>query len=450
MKRKFIIISVIVILLAGLLSLIYRRLPIISGFAAKDLCSNIFVANREADSIKANDIDFVPVSWAKSVIDYKNKTVTSTIFGLSEQKAVYREGCGCTLLGNGTEEELKSHPFHQFPASPENPDTILWPFGNMLTDTVFQEIDQQKLQMAVDSAFDFPYGKKYKKTLSVIVLYKGQVVAEKYAPGINENTPLLGWSMNKTIANALVGILVKQGKLDVHAPVDIPEWQSNERKLLTLNYLLQMESGLKWRENYFDRSDATKLLYMEKDVYGYAISKKLQYKPGTHWEYSSGTSNIISGIIRNTLGNDSLYHIFPRKALFNKIGMTSAILETDVVGTFVSSSYGFATTRDWARFGLLYLNKGKWNGEQIFPDGWVQYSVTPNNSSKGWYGAQIWLNKGKRFPDVPDDAYGFHGFQGQRVIVIPSKDLVAVRMGLSSQNFDTNRFLKDLIASIEY
>ena len=175
----------------------------------------------------------------------------------------------------------------------------------------------------------------------------------------------------------------------------------------------------------------------------------MQTKPDSVWYYSSGTTNIVTGIIRKTIGNDKDYIDFPKKELFDKIGMQSAVFEPDASGNYVGSSYVYATARDWARFGLLYLNKGNWNGEQILPESWVDYTKTSNSASKGIYGAFFWLNKSKRLPDVPEDMYACYGFQEQRVFIIPSKKLVVVRMGLcDSGDFDFNEFLADIIKAI--
>jgi CubicO group peptidase (beta-lactamase class C family) len=191
------------------------------------------------------------------------------------------------------------------------------------------------------------------------------------------------------------------------------------------------------------------------DKGGYAMSRKLAHKPGTFFQYSSGSTNIISKIIRLTVG-DSLYHRLPHEKLFYKIGMTRAIMEPDASGTFVASSYSFASARDWARFGLLYLNDGVWNGERILPEGWVKYSVTPAPAAGlGRYGAHWWLNAGeagdpsrRKYPALPADTYWADGFEEQYVMVIPSRHLVIVRLGVSHHGFDIEKLAGNVIEAV--
>ena len=263
--------------------------------------------------------------------------------------------------------------------------------------------------------------------------------------------------MTKSITNALVGILVKEGKLDVQEPAPVTEWRQDNRSKITLHHLLQASSGLEWSESYFSpTADFHKMFIKSDDKGGYALSRPLAYEPGTFFQYSSGTTNIISKIIRQTVG-DSAYYKFPFEKLFYKIGMTHAIIEPDASGTFVGSSYSYATARDWARFGLLYLNDGVWNDERILPAGWVKYSTTPApTADMGRYGAQWWLNAGdanniehRKYPDIPADTYWADGFEEQYVMVIPSKKLVIVRLGVSHHGFDITRLVNGVIAAVE-
>jgi CubicO group peptidase (beta-lactamase class C family) len=226
-----------------------------------------------------------------------------------------------------------------------------------------------------------------------------------------------------------------------------------------LNNLLQASSGLAWQEIYAGPSTATNMLFRKKDAGGFAAESKLQDQPNTKWYYSSGSNNIISRIVRQTIG-DQDYYQFPYREIFNKIGAYSVVIEPDASGTFVGSSFSYATAKDWARFGLLYLNDGfgPAKHKRIFPEGWVKYSTAPANAApQGEYGAQIWLNAGnqsnpadKRFPDVPNDMYLMDGFEGQSVIMIPSRNVVIVRLGLSQKrDFDVNAFVRDVLKALE-
>jgi CubicO group peptidase (beta-lactamase class C family) len=209
-----------------------------------------------------------------------------------------------------------------------------------------------------------------------------------------------------------------------------------------------MNSGLEWEEDYGKISDVTKMLFSAEDMTQSQIEKPFVGKPNNTWNYSSGTTNLLSGILRKQFKTHQEYLDFWYSALIDKIGMNSMVVETDMAGNFVGSSYGWATTRDWAKFGLLYLHKGNWNGEQLFDESWEKYVSTPTNSSNGKYGAHFWLNANGDFPDVPRDFYRCSGYQGQMVAIFPSQDLVIVRMGLSEE-FDFNGFLSGVISSIK-
>ena len=219
---------------------------------------------------------------------------------------------------------------------------------------------------------------------------------------------------------------------------------------------MQMSSGLSWIENYsVPPRSATIMLYSNKDMGIYAASQPLESQPGEVFYYSSGTANIISRIIRENVGDENYYQ-FPYKELFNKIGMHSIELEPDAGGTFVGSSYSMATARDFARFGLLFLNDGVWNGKRILPEGWVKYSSAPVTGAKlGEYGAQWWTNAGEKnnpsnrpYPGVPTDAFLAEGHEDQYIFVVPSKKLVVVRLGLTKTDFDMNRLVSEIIESL--
>ena len=224
------------------------------------------------------------------------------------------------------------------------------------------------------------------------------------------------------------------------------------RHSISIENLLQQRSGLDFEEIYYRASDATKMLFQKSDMAAFAASHPLKFRPGSVFHYSSGNSNILSRIIRQTVG-DSLYVCFPYEELFYKLGMYSAVLEPDPSGTFVGSSYMYANARDWARLGLLFLDDGVINKERILPEGWVAKSTRPAAADKKGYGFQIWLNTGgdtslKRFPAAPADMYYADGFESQLIFIIPSKKLVVVRLGLTQHNnFDGNHFLQDILAA---
>ena len=251
---------------------------------------------------------------------------------------------------------------------------------------------------------------------------------------------MIGWSMSKSVVNALVGILVKQGKLDIDKPAPVAAWQSvgDPRQKITINQLMHMVSGLHFVEDYKDTlSDVTYMLFRVEDAAAFAESKKLTSQPGSHWSYSSGSPVIVCRIIKNRV-NDDVYFAFPRHMLFDPLGMSSAVIEPDAAGTLLGSSFLYATPRDWARFGQLYLQDGVWEGRRILPHGWVKYTTTPvPNSPQAQYGSYFWLKLPTEFRSVdeeyvlPKDAFHAAGYDGQLISIIPSRNLVIVRMGLT-------------------
>ncbi|MGL2962587.1 serine hydrolase domain-containing protein [Flavobacterium sp. RSB2_4_14] len=444
MKKFLKIFGVLLLILLVYLRLaIYPQLDLISGFSAKSVASGHFIDGRSLEIIQKNDNDIDKIDWATNTIDDSGKFVTSNVHGLKDRKAIYREGLGVTLINN----DFDTTKPYEFPKRNFIKTDLPFPYGDKeQNDTVFANIDYAKLNAAVANAFD-KKGEKNKRTRSVIVIYKDKIIAEKYANGIDKNSKILGWSMTKSITATYFGILQKQGKIDIMKPAPIDEWQNDERKKITINDLLHMNSGLEWEEKYDKICDATKMLFIEEDMTKSQINKPFVGKPNNSWNYSSGTTNLLSGILRKQFKTHQEYLDFWYNSLFDKIGMNSALVEVDMAGNFVGSSYGWATTRDWGKFGLLYLHKGNWNGEQIFDESWAKYVATPTNTSNGKYGGQFWLNAGGRFPNAPKDMYYASGYQGQMVVIFPSHDLVIVRMGLSEE-FDFNGLLSGVVGSI--
>ena len=425
----------------------WPRLPIITAFAAKGMCSCVFIAERDPGSVEKQDLSFFPISLATAKVNYDEKSVTASLLGLVKRKAVYREGLGCAVVIDFPEEVIRQEYLPAIPPPPYTHESP-WPFGDLLPDSLPAGIDVARLKEAVDKAFDAPGAEPLLKTQAVVVVYDNTLVAEKYTEGFDIYTECLSWSMAKSITNALMGILVKKGKIDIYQPAGIDEWETDARSTITINNLMQMNAGLQWTENYFNLSEVTKMLYMRGDMYRYSVTVPLIYPPDSVWYYASGMANIISGIIRKTIGNDSAYYSFPYTELFHKIGMRNTVFETDASGNFISSSYCFATPRDWARFGMLYLNNGVFEGDTILPDGWVNYTATPASGSNGEYGALFWLWDEDKYPDVPEDLFMCVGFLGQRVFIIPSRKLVVVRTGYSMKDFDMNGFLKNIIEAL--
>ena len=412
-------------------------MPVITGYAAKNLASAVFVSGRNAEEVEALDLNFSLIRFASNTVDYENKTVTSRFLWCTST-AVYREGYGVTLLCGDDANKLREQVF------PLLPDTTIvkpLPQGD-------SAVSARLAPIAKAFVDDHAY---HGHPFAFVVLHKGGIVAEHYDQGIGPDTKLLSWSMAKSFVNALVGMMVKDSLIDVHAPLPIPEWQDDDRKTITLHDLMQMQSGLEWNEDYGARSDVNVMLHCEEDMGLYALQKPLEYKPGTHWYYSSGSTNIVVRYLRSLFSSDEAFLSYMRERLFAPLGIRNAIFEQDMSGTPVGSSYLYITAKNFARFGQMYLDDGCVDDERILPEGWVDYTCTPASNSENRYGAFFWLNRGGKYPDVPKDMYWCDGHDGQCIFIIPSCQLVVVILGYSPKPdhvIDFNTLLKDIISSI--
>ncbi len=282
-------------------------------------------------------------------------------------------------------------------------------------------------------------------TRAVLVIKRGELIGERYAPGFGPTSRFQSWSMAQGVIHALIGILVRDGQIDIYAPAKVPSWNrkvEDPRAAITVENLLRMESGLAFLENSTDPQNSNTLQMLfgrgHLDTAEYAASFALEADPGKRWHYASGSSNILSGIIRDAIGTESAidYRNFIAQALFRRIGVTSAVPEFDTAHTFIGSSYVHMTARDWARLGLLYLRDGVWDRSRILPELWVDHARSPTPGSRGAYGAHFWLNAENPetrepaiSPHIPGDAFMLRGFRGQVVLIIPSLDLIVVYHG---------------------
>ena len=447
-RRIALLIAALVLAIAFVFVLRYaaRLAAIGTAYTAKVLCSEVFVSGRDPDAALASlEVDdLASLRYVKVSLDRSTRSVTASVLSFFQRRATYRDGQGCALFVDGVPpagETVAGAPraLASIPAS------------------IDDAAVRARVESVVDSAFIEPNPERPKRTRAVVVLHHGQVVAERYAPGFGPETPLPGWSMTKSVMNALVGILVRDGQLTLGAPVQIPEWRASgdPRSHITLDQLLRMSSGLEFDEDMDDpRADIYEMLLATPDMASFAIQKPLRSAPGRTWQYSSGTSMILARVLRNLINDDSGYRTLPRRALFGPLGMTSAVLETDASGTFAGASFMYATARDWARFGQLYLQDGVWNGQRILPDGWVSYTRTPAPADpKRDYGAHFWLN----VPDYhgtdrtePPGTFHAGGHEGQFVTVVPSADVVIVRLGHTRypDAWDHPAFVRDILAAL--
>ena len=439
MKKKTILRILLAVLLAAILGgCVYLNslMPIITGYAAKNLASDVFVSGREPADVEALDLNFSFIKFTRNKVDFENHTVTSR-FLWSKSQALYREGYGVTLLrGKNALARLQAQKYPDVVNIP-GPETLL-PGDSALT----ARLAPIAKALVDDHAYN---GTPF----AFIVVHQDGVVAERYREGITADTRLLSWSMGKSFTNALVGIMAGDGLVDIHAPMDIPEWQSDGRAAITLSDLMQMQSGLEWNENYGTRSDVNLMLHREEDMGLFALSKPLMAKPGTHWYYSSGSTNIIVRYLRGRFASEEEFLQYIHERLFDPLGIDNPCFEPDMSGTPVGSSYLYATARDFARLGHMYLHDGCVGEERLLPEHWVEYTTTPASDSKGGYGACFWLNRGKTYPSAPEDMYSCQGHDGQMIFIIPSKELVVVVLGYSPKPdrvIEFDRLLRDIIA----
>ncbi|WP_175754328.1 serine hydrolase domain-containing protein [Burkholderia ambifaria] len=414
-----------------------RLAPIATGYAAKALCSGVFVSGRPAASVI--DVDIMAgvhplLKLVRPSLDPEHRRAVATFAGFARREAEFRPGLGCTLsLGPSPGVLPAALPPVADPPSANDAAPAAPPAG----------IDARKLHAALERAFDEPDPARPRRTRAVVVMWRGHVIAERYAPGFTADTPLPGWSMTKTVTAALAGVLVAQQKLSPDASALLPEWRASgdARAAITLDELLRMTSGLEFNEDYDDPlSDVAVMLFTQPDTARFASAKPLAAQPGTQWYYSSGTSAIVARVMREALGGtEADYLAFPRRALFEPLGMHSAVFEPDAAGTLGSPSYLYASAHDWARFGQLLLQDGVWNGQRLLPEGWVRYltRATPQSTNQE-FGAHLWVKVPEPFNDrdphasaMPADAFHAVGHEGQFVSVVPSRELVVVRLGLS-------------------
>lgn len=435
---------------AGFVALIIGLVQVVglaglgSAFVAKYLCSQVFLAGRAAAEVAASDLPAFRSAILDRVrwrVDSGPPRVSAAILGLGRREAVYRVGLGCTLSLAGPPAPVPAPP--QLAPVPEMP----------------RAPTPAALHQVVQAAFTEPDPTRLRRTRAVLVLQDGRVIAEHYAPGYGPHTRFPGWSLSKGVLNALLGILVGQGRLALDAPAPVPEWAdpADARHAITLRQLLQMSSGLAFDEDYDDpRADVIRMLYASRDMAAYAAAKPLAAAPGRHYSYASGSSAILARILAAAAPKP--WPRFAQETLFAPLGMTSAVIEPDSAGYPGLSSYVWASARDWARLGLLYLNDGVWAGRRILPAGWVAFSRTPAPADpRREYGAHFWLRvpapdrQGVGRPHlVPVHSFHAAGHGAQYVSIIPTHRLVVVRLGLALDpgSWDHEAFLHDVVAAL--
>jgi CubicO group peptidase (beta-lactamase class C family) len=449
-----------------------NRAVVDAGMQALFICNGLFVSNRTMDQLYAAELkmDLMPLAPDQIKIDHQLKTVAVGEVGKSPapvMRAVYREGLGCVLLGpEQTFAIVDSLPILKMPPPAGDASKIPWPDGDFIEPKPLPaDINQKALNAAADFAFDREgQGHLSQITLSLLVVHKGDIVLERYAPGVDMTTKTRTWSTAKSIAASLIGIAVADdklaGKLALDAPLPIRNWgpgqtlvpDSDPRTRITLRSLLNMSSGLYPVDNTIDA-------YVSGSPLGYfggvssaagALNRGVVREQGTTWDYENYDSLLGVYALKTVLGNTQKYLEYPRRALFDRIGMRNTIPGVDRFGDYVLSSQVYTNARDLARLGLLYLNNGMWNGKRILAESWVRFARTPAPATRDIgriYGGQFWLVPDDE-TDLPQDAYSTAGSRGQFTIIVPSYDLVIVRRGedwLARDGFDNWDLLREVL-----
>lgn len=410
-----------------------------NGLSAKLLCSGVFVSGRDHNNVIEKDI--LPINvlgqFSQFDIDKTRQEVRVSLYGYAEQKARYTPGYGCTLY-QGTPPVFETQELSTIEGFKWEPPSINPKIQALLERILGENADNPSVD-----------------TRALLVIKDGRIVGESYQRGYNRDSLFFSWSMAKSITGTLVGIWLDQQGISLDQTLDYPEWQYDERRLITLGHLLTMSSGLSSIETYQPGDNATRMLFFENDMAAYARTAMTHAIPGTQWSYSSATTNILSGWLKEELGSTSVYRQFAWEYLFGPAGMQSAIFEPDASGTFVGSSYLYMTAQDWAKFGQLYLNKGILGTHHILTKDWVEFATTAvDTAPMREYGAHFWLNAGKDgrhlLPDCPTDTVIASGHNGQYLAIVPSENLVVVRLGWSNGvDFDINRHLANIVATVE-
>lgn len=429
--RKAAVITVVVVVALAAAVAVYLGpiAPVATGYASKITCSAHFVSGRSFESASADLPGNPLLPFLRWSLDEDAQTVSASLLGLWDSTAWYTPGVGCTLAD-------KDPVFAPLALGSTDPG-VAWPEGGLVepdANATRQGIDVAGLDAAVDTAFVEDRAAGDRNTRAVVVAHDGRIVAERYADGFSADTSLLGWSMGKSIANAIIGRLVHESQLSVADYGLRPEWEGDQRSGITIDHLLHMTSGLAFDEVYDPNTDATNMLFLPGSTAVAAASEELIADPGTRWSYSSGTTNILCDAAQQASG---MGVEMARELVFEPVGMTSAVMEPDASGGLVCSSFPYMTARDWTRFGQWYLQDGVWAGQRLLPEGWVDASSTPVElPTDNPYGAHWWLDADAqgnlRMPAVPADAYWASGNEGQQVVVIPSRGLVVVRLGFTS------------------
>ncbi|MCZ6917958.1 MAG: serine hydrolase [Gemmatimonadetes bacterium] len=431
-----------------------------AAIGAHHICAGVFVVGRDyqrsPETVLAQDVIPFPHFLWQSDFEYTVYQSTGLVTvrgqGIQARSARYTGDQGCSILPRGA-TDVSFMPV-DVPTVLADAETVAWPMGDLNARARrLPPVSQAALDVALDRGASAPG----QNTRAIVVVHKGKIIGERYAPGFTRNTPQISWSMGKSITAALVGVLVRQGHFTVNDVAPVAEWRvaGDPRNTITVAHLLRMSSGLDFTNFGLTGPDSYSLgnehfvIYFDAlNVFEHAVNQPLSIRPNSQWRYRNSDPLTLGRIIRETVeGRGESYHEFPQRHLFDRIGARNFVLETDAYGNFIMTGYDFGSARDWARFGLLHLQEGMWEGEHILPSGWIDFITTPAPADRSLgYGGLWWLNRGGALDQVPPDAYWAAGHMGQLTMVIPSREMVIVRLGPSAGGF--NAYFNNLVGEI--
>ena len=444
----------------------FNREVVWRGVQALFMCNGLFTSNRTLEQVFAQELAYIenPIGTADGgdyVVDRARRAVAVGSVGyVPVMRAAFRDGVGCVVMPPDQDfADIDALPSIETPPPPGDPASIPWPDGDLVRPAALPSyINESRLNAASDWAFERATPEQV--TLSLLIVHDGEIIHERYAPGVNMTTRTRTWSTAKSIASTLIGMLVADGRLGLDEPLPI-EWlpeitaaDHDPRSAITLRHVLNMSSGLYPIDNNgYEYATGSGLSYWT----GRSSTEQMRHpgllrEPGTYWDYENYDTLRAVYAMKLALGEQA-YHEFPRRALFDRIGMRNTLVGMDRFGDFIFSSQIYTNARDLARFGLLYLNNGVWNGERLVSENWIEFVRTPApaaNVHGNDYGGQFWLVPDDR-TDVPADAYNTSGNRGNYTIIVPSHDLVIVRRGLDygAQGFDRWDLTREVIAAFD-
>jgi CubicO group peptidase (beta-lactamase class C family) len=435
-----------------------RAIRVATGTVAHSLCARTFVSGLDPQAVYAETMERPGIRRLRWVMRYQldraASTVDASVIGLLGSRAAFHDGLGCVLLRGSKAPYLLKSDVEALKV-PKNPP--------LLPEIAGPDIVQPSgsaLKAALDHTFEEPAEPPFRRTKAVVVVHEGSVIAERYAAGVGIDTQLVGFSMTKSVVNALLGILTQQGLISPSLPAPIPEWRgaTDPRREIEVEHLMRMTTGLALDETNsgFDPSDQ---MYLYGDMAGFAVTAPMIAPPGTRWRYSSATTQLLARIVRDAVGGPEQTLAFVWRELFNPLGMRNVTLEFDASGTLQGSANMLASARDWARFGLLYLNDGAVGGKRILHEDWVDFSAAATLNTD--YGAGFWTNRsehekarGRVRMGIPRDAFFAFGSLGQCIVILPSQHLVIVRLGDSvdptGDISGLERLVREVIAATQH